>query len=160
MTEKQTRGIQSVTTNNITKEKSIMEIEKIMNKVKSIMDFAKGNGLIDIIVQDYITKQILMLGKANPEALSYTLKNNLATFWSRTRKEIWVKGMYSGNSLRVVAVMVDCDLDAAIYLVEPLGNGTCHELDHDGQNRKSCFYRSLDIDDDVTMAELKEELQK
>jgi phosphoribosyl-AMP cyclohydrolase len=147
--------------NIITEKESVMEIEDIINEVKSIMNFKKGNGLIDVIVQDYTTKQILMLGKANPEALSRTLKNRLATFWSRTRNELWQKGMYSGNTLKIIDVIADCDLDAVIYEVEQLGSGVCHEINYSGQNKKSCFFRSLNIvNDEVVIIELKEEEKK
>lgn len=100
--------------------------------------------LVPVIAQEYRTRKVLMLAYANPKAVSLTLKTGLATFWSRSRKRIWVKGEGSGNLLKVVSVLADCDRDALLYIVKlPQGGGACHETDKKGNFRRSCFYHRL-----------------
>lgn len=89
-------------------------------------------GLVPAILQDYLTGQVLMLGYMNKEALDKTLENGDAWFYSRKRKQLWYKGETSGNYQEVVDMTLDCDSDAILIQVNPLGN-TCH-LD-----RPSCF---------------------
>jgi phosphoribosyl-AMP cyclohydrolase len=100
------------------------------------LDYAKGNGLIPVVVQDAQTKAILMLAYANKEALDLTLKTGKATYWSRSRSEIWVKGETSGHTQKIVSVSTDCDYDALLYVVEQKGN-VCHT----GAN--TCFHHKL-----------------
>jgi len=107
-----------------------------MNKVQKDIDFKKEGGLVPVIVQDIGTKDILMLAYADKEALESTIKSGKACFWSRSRSKIWIKGEESGNFQMVKKVMVDCDSDALVYLVEPAGP-TCHT------GNKSCFHNEL-----------------
>lgn len=101
------------------------------------MDLAYGeHGLIPVIVQDRITGQVRMLAYANREALARTLETGRATFWSRSRREIWEKGATSGNALHVTSVVADCDADAVLYLADPVGP-TCHT------GSPSCFFRRV-----------------
>lgn len=100
------------------------------------LDFSKGNGLIPVVVQDYETKQILMLAYANKEALEKTIKTGLAHYWSRSRNQLWLKGETSGNYQRIVEIRVDCDNDTILYIVKPEGPA-CHT------GNFSCFYRKL-----------------
>lgn len=101
-------------------------------------------GLMPVIAQEYKTKTVLMLAYANKEATTMTLKTGLATFWSRSRQRIWVKGESSGNRLKVMSVLADCDGDTLLYIVKlPKGGGACHEDDEKGNRRESCFYRRL-----------------
>lgn len=95
------------------------------------------NGLIPAIVQHARSGEVLMLGYMNREALEQTRETGLVTFWSRSRGELWQKGMTSGNVLRLVAIRQDCDSDALLVLAEPAGP-TCHT------GRPSCFFRDLD----------------
>jgi phosphoribosyl-ATP pyrophosphohydrolase/phosphoribosyl-AMP cyclohydrolase len=97
--------------------------------------FGEG-GLIPAVVQDRLTGQVRMLAYANREALARTLETGRATFFSRSRGELWEKGATSGNTLAVVAVVADCDADALLYLVDPAGP-TCHT------GRPSCFFRRV-----------------
>jgi phosphoribosyl-AMP cyclohydrolase len=106
------------------------------------IDFSKRGGLVPVIVQDHTTLQVLMLGYAKPEALSVTLESKRATFYSTSRGEIWQKGKTSGDTLEMKGILVDCDEDALIYLVKPLGDGACHTKKKDGTARTSCFHRS------------------
>jgi len=100
------------------------------------LDFVKGNGLIPVIVQDAKTNAILMQAFANKEAVELTLKTKKATYWSRSRNEIWVKGETSGNTQKVISVSTDCDYDSLLYVVEQTGPA-CHTGEY------SCFYNKL-----------------
>jgi phosphoribosyl-AMP cyclohydrolase / phosphoribosyl-ATP pyrophosphohydrolase len=100
------------------------------------LDFAKGNGLIPVITQDAKTKAVLMQAFANKEAVELTLKTKKATYWSRSRNELWVKGETSGNTQKVISVSTDCDYDSLLYVVEQTGPA-CHTGEY------SCFYNKL-----------------
>ena len=100
------------------------------------LDFAKGNGLIPVVVQDTKTKELLMLAYANKEALEKTLCTGLATYWSRSRGKLWVKGETSGHTQKIVSVSTDCDFDALLYVVEQKGN-VCHT------GADTCFHNKL-----------------
>jgi|SRR5210317_2069801 phosphoribosyl-ATP pyrophosphohydrolase/phosphoribosyl-AMP cyclohydrolase len=89
------------------------------------LDFDKQNGLIPAIVQDYRTKKVLMLGFMNEEAYNKTLDTKMATFFSRSRNELWTKGETSGNYLHVKEVIADCDQDTVLIKAEPTGP-VCH----------------------------------
>lgn len=95
-----------------------------------------ANGLVPAIVQDAQTNQVLMLAYVNAEALAKTLETGSAHFWSRRRKQLWMKGETSGNILRVREIRYDCDGDAMLLRVNPAGPA-CHT------GEVSCFYRSL-----------------
>lgn len=100
------------------------------------IDFQKEGGLIPVIVQDVKTKDILMVAYANKEALELTVKSGRACFWSRSRKKLWMKGEESGNFQQVKKIMVDCDSDALVYMVEPAGPA-CHT------GERTCFHNEL-----------------
>jgi phosphoribosyl-AMP cyclohydrolase len=95
------------------------------------IDFSKRNGLLPVIVQDRKTKDVLMLGYANEHALKSTMQTGNACFWSTSRNKLWMKGEESGNVQPVHEILVDCDSDALLYLVDsdsPIchtGNRTC-----------------------------------
>jgi len=95
------------------------------------------HGLLPVVVQDRLTGEIRMLAFATSEAIMRTLETGRATFWSRSRGELWEKGQTSGNQVRVANVLVDCDADCAIYSSEPYGN-SCHT------GAQSCFFQALD----------------
>jgi len=96
------------------------------------IDFEKGGGLIAAVVQDAATLQVLMLAYMDRAALDETLESGEATFFSRSRGGRWRKGETSGDRLKVVSVTPDCDGDAVLVRVEPVGNA-CH------LSRVSCF---------------------
>ena len=100
--------------------------------------FEKLGGLIPGIVQDHESGEVLMLGYLNPEALEMTQRTGEVHFFSRSRNRLWKKGETSGHVLRVREVRIDCDADALLFVVEPLGPGVCHE------GYRSCFFRSLE----------------
>lgn len=90
------------------------------------IDFEKCGGLVPAIVQDAITKNVLMLGYMNQEALDKTLKSKKVTFWSRSRNCLWTKGETSGNFLNLVSIKEDCDNDTLLVRATPDGP-TCHK---------------------------------
>ena len=116
---------------------------RIEEGLELMIQFEKRGGLIPVIVQDYVSKEILMLAYANRQALEETLMSGFATFWSTSRNELWTKGKTSGDLLEVSEVEVDCDQDALIYRVKMLGKGACHTKDSQGNTRNSCFYRKI-----------------
>lgn len=89
------------------------------------IDFAKGNGLVPVIVQDVTTKEVLMLAYMNEESLLKTITSGFATYWSRSRQELWLKGETSGHYQHVKDIRVDCDNDTLLLLVEQTG-AACH----------------------------------
>lgn len=92
--------------------------------------------LIPAIVQDAETKEVLMLGFADREAVEHTLESKTAWFWSRSRGKLWNKGENSGHFLTVHKVVTDCDTDTLLYLCTPHGP-TCHTGAH------SCFFNTI-----------------
>ncbi len=90
------------------------------------IDFKKGNGLVPVIIQDYQTLKVLMLGYMNEEAWKKTNETGLVTFYSRSRNELWTKGETSGNFLEVSECMLDCDDDTILILAKPKGP-VCHK---------------------------------
>jgi len=102
------------------------------------LDFDKMNGLIPAIVQDYKTQEVLMLGFMSPEAWETTLLSGKATFYSRTRQMLWVKGETSGHVQIVREIRVDCDDDTILLLVEQVGGAACHT------GYRSCFFRKIE----------------
>jgi phosphoribosyl-AMP cyclohydrolase len=109
--------------------------------------FAKTGGLVPAVIQDGHTSEVLMLGFMNAEALAETQRTREAVFFSRSRNRLWKKGESSGHVLRVLEIRIDCDADALLLRVEPLGPGVCHE------GYRSCFFRKVDEDDSVRIVE-------
>jgi len=103
--------------------------------------FDTRTGLVPVVVQDVIHKDVLMLGYASPEAVQLTLQTKHAWFWSRSREKLWRKGEQSGDELHVRRVMADCDSDALIYHAVPRTGSVCHTTGPDGFRRNSCFFR-------------------
>ena len=108
-----------------------------MQKSIEDIDFEKSGGLVPIIVQDANTKEVLTLAYSNKESLELTKKTGNSWFFSRSRNKLWMKGEESGNTQKVKEILVDCDSDAIIYLVEPSGPA-CHT------GEKVCFHHSLE----------------
>lgn len=90
------------------------------------LDFTKGNGLIPAIIQDAVTRRVLMLGYMNEDAFNITKERGLVTFYSRSRKKIWTKGETSGNYLNVREISIDCDNDTLLIKAVPTGP-VCHK---------------------------------
>lgn len=104
------------------------------------LDFTKLDGLLPAVVQDHSTQRVLMLGFMNEESFRQTVISGYATFFSRSRKKLWLKGESSGHRLRVKEITKDCDADCILLKVEALGPGVCHA------GYESCFYRRLEGD--------------
>jgi phosphoribosyl-AMP cyclohydrolase len=98
------------------------------------------DGLIPCITSDHVTNEVLMFAFMNAESLAHTIATKKATYWSRSRNKLWVKGEESGNTMRVKSLRVDCDQDVILLLVESVGGAACHN------GYKSCFYRELTAD--------------
>ena len=109
------------------------------------IDFQKSGGLVPAIIQDERTGDVLMLGFMNAAALAETQRTGEAVFFSRSRNKLWKKGESSGHVLKVREMRVDCDADALLVRVEPVGPGVCHE------GYRSCFFRSLETDGSATV---------
>jgi len=102
------------------------------------MDFSKLDGLIPAVIQDAESAEVLMVGFMNQEALDLTKSSGFATFFSRTRNKLWMKGETSGNRLQVVQMLSDCDDDTVLVKVKRLGDGNvCHTGD------RTCFNTTM-----------------
>ncbi len=105
------------------------------------IDFSKETGLVPAVVQDAATGAVLMVGYMNDEAVRATLGSGVVTFWSRSKRRLWVKGESSGHTLKLVELLTDCDRDAVVARAVPQGPGVCHE------GYASCFFRKLGRND-------------
>lgn len=99
------------------------------------LDFRESS-LIPVVVQEYGTEEVLMLAYMNREALEKTMETGYAHYWSRSRNRLWMKGETSGNTQRVMRILVDCDHDTILLTVEQKGNA-CH------MGEKTCFHNEL-----------------
>jgi len=102
------------------------------------LDFDKMGGLVPAIIQDNETGEVLMLGFMNRQAWEATLKTGKATFYSRSRNKLWVKGETSGNVQLVKEIRIDCDNDTVLLKIEQVGGAACHT------GYRSCFYRKIE----------------
>ena len=102
------------------------------------LDFNKTGGLVPAIAQDYQTGEILMLAYMNPDAFNATLSTGKATYYSRSRQTLWVKGETSGNMQLIKEIWIDCDDDTVLLKVEQLGGAACHT------GHRSCFYKKVE----------------
>lgn len=102
------------------------------------LDFSKLQGLIPAVIQDAATNEVLMVGFMNQEAFDRTVETGFATFFSRSRSALWMKGETSGNRLKVERILVDCDDDTVLVQVTRQGDGNvCHT------GERSCFFRGV-----------------
>lgn len=101
------------------------------------LDFTKLDGLIPAVIQDHASGRVLMVGFMNEQAWKKTLETGFATFFSRSRNKLWLKGESSGHRLAVKSIQTDCDQDCVLLQVEAAGPGVCHE------GYQSCFFRTL-----------------
>lgn len=104
------------------------------------LDFDKQGGLLPAICQDAETGEVLMLAYMNRESFEKTLETGKATYWSRTRQELWVKGLTSGNVQLVREIRIDCDDDTILLKVKQIGGAACHT------GHRSCFHKLVDKD--------------
>ncbi len=109
--------------------------------MKRIMRDERAEGdkkLIDAIVQDYETGEVLMIAHMDEEALRLSIETGKAHYWSRSRKKLWRKGEISGNEQLIKDIFIDCDEDAVLLKVKQIGGAACH------MGYRSCFYRRID----------------
>ena len=110
-------------------------------------NFDKSDGLVPAIVQDAETKDVLMMAYMNKDSWEATMQSGKATFWSRSRQKLWMKGESSGNVQMIKNIYIDCDDDTILLQVEQLGGAACHT------GHRSCFYRKLEDGDFVVVGE-------
>lgn len=102
------------------------------------LDFEKNGGLIPAIAQDYETGEVLMLAYMNHASFEETLKSGRATYWSRSRQQLWKKGETSGHMQHIKEIRVDCDNDTILLKVDQVGGAACHK------GYKSCFFSKVE----------------
>ena len=110
-----------------------------------LIDFGDdGNKLLPVVTQDSTTKEVLILSFVNKLAFEETVKSGYATYWSRSRNELWKKGLTSGDMLKVDEIRINCEQNSFLFLVTPQGKGACHAKKEDGNPHSSCYYRKID----------------
>jgi phosphoribosyl-AMP cyclohydrolase len=102
-----------------------------------------GQALMPVAVQEADSGEVLLVAHANQQALEHTLEKGVATFWSTSRNELWIKGATSGDFLDLVEVRVNCEQNALLYRVRLRGKGACHTRGENGVARRGCFYRRI-----------------
>lgn len=130
-----------------------MTHEELENGSTLDLDFTKlrkvascDTPVLPAIAQDATTGEVLILGYANKLALETALESGMATFWSTSRNELWIKGKTSGDFLRIEEIRVNCEQNSILYLVKPMGKGACHTKNKAGKARSGCYYRRLKDD--------------
>ena len=119
-----------------------------------LIDFGPdGKNLVPVVTQDAQTKEVLILAFANREAFEETRRSGYATYWSRSRNELWKKGLTSGDLLKIIEIRTNCEQNSLLYLVTPEGKGACHAKKPDGNPYSSCYYRKLDEDGKLEVIE-------
>ena len=102
------------------------------------LNFEKADGLIPAIVQDHKTGELLMLAYMNQDAWEATLSTGNATYYSRSRQKLWVKGETSGHLQRIKEIRIDCDDDTVLLKIEQIGGAACHT------GHRSCFHKKIE----------------
>ena len=127
-----------------------MEHHEIEEGNQLNLDFTKlkkvascDQDLVPAVAQDVESGEVLIVGYANELALQTTLKENMATFWSTSRNELWIKGKTSSDYLEIIEVCVNCEQNSLLYRVKPKGKGACHTKNKDGTPRSGCYYRAI-----------------
>jgi len=120
-----------------------------------LIDFGTDNQkLLPVVTQDFTTKEVLILSFVNKEAFEETRRSGYATYWSRSRNELWKKGLTSGDMLRIEEIRINCEQNSLLYLVTPEGKGACHAKKEDGLPYKSCYYRKINDNNSLEVVEL------
>ncbi|MCR9144234.1 MAG: phosphoribosyl-AMP cyclohydrolase [bacterium] len=104
---------------------------------------ATGAAVLPVVVQHADSREVLIVAYANQAALDESRKTGVATLWSTSRNELWVKGATSGDYLDLIEIRVNCEQNSLLYLVRPREGGVCHTKDARGAARTSCYYRRL-----------------
>ena len=112
-----------------------------------MIDFGEdGQKLLPVVTQDYTTKEVLILAFVNKEAFEETRRSGYATYWSRSRNELWKKGLTSGDMLKIIDIYINCEQNSLLYMVSPEGKGACHAKKENGMPYSSCYYRKINND--------------
>ncbi len=124
----------------MTQMKTVLKPEEKVILTPQTLDRLKFNsdGLIPAIIQDYKSKDVLMMAFMNLESIKKTIQERKTCFWSRSRKEYWIKGMTSGHFQFVKDIYYDCDCDCLLIKVRQVG-AACHTM------KRSCFYRKIKL---------------
>ncbi len=104
----------------------------------------QSKGVIPVAVQDFNTREVILIAYTNKEAFEKSIETRIATFWSTSRNELWIKGETSGNTYELKEVYVNCEQNSLLYLVNPKSEGICHTHNAKGKAR-NCYYRKLDF---------------
>ena len=120
-----------------------------------LIDFgADGQKLLPVVTQDYTTREVLILAFVNKEAFDETRRSGYATYWSRSRNELWKKGLTSGDMLKMNEIRINCEQNSLLYLVTPEGKGACHAKKENGMPYSSCYYRRINNDNSLEIIEI------
>ena len=121
-----------------------------------LIDFGPdGQKLLPVVTQDARTREVLILAFVNAQAFEETRRSGFATYWSRSRNELWKKGLTSGDMLKVEEIRINCEQNSLVYLVTPQGKGACHAKRPDGLPYASCYYRRIRADGALELVEEK-----
>ena len=120
------------------------ELNLDFTKLKKVVQC--GEDIIPAVAQDHQTGEVLIVGYVNAFALETAQAEKMATFWSTSRNELWIKGKTSGDFLEIVEIRVNCEQNSILYRVIPKGKGACHTKDSNGLPRKGCYYRKVKTD--------------
>ena len=101
--------------------------------------------VIPVVIQDKDTLEVLIVGYTNEVAFKQSVETKKVTFWSTSRNEIWVKGATSGDVLTIHEMRVNCEQNSLLYLVRPQSGGACHVKLPNGQTRRTCYFRELEM---------------
>ena len=130
---------------------------KIMGKEYSnelLIDFGEnGQKILPVVTQNFITKEVLILAFTNKAAFEETRCSGYATYWSRSRGELWKKGLTSGDMLKIEEIRINCEQNSLLYLVTPQGKGACHAKKENGRPYSSCYYRILNPNNTLAIIE-------
>ena len=119
-----------------------------------LIDFGDdGQKLMPVVTQNSATKEVLILAFVNKEAFEETRRSGYATYWSRSRNELWKKGLTSGDMLKIDEIRINCEQNSLLYLVTPQGKGACHAKKADGMPYSSCYYRKINSDNSLEIIE-------
>jgi phosphoribosyl-AMP cyclohydrolase len=138
------------------KERTMAEKTRVSNELEEgttlQLDFtklaqiaSKGCDVLPVAVQDADTKEVILVAYANQQALQVSLETRIATFWSTSRNELWIKGKTSGDEFDVVAIYVNCEQNSLLYQVRPRKGGICHTKNRRGASR-NCYYRRINFE--------------
>lgn len=111
-----------------------LDFNKLSKAVKNSPD------IIPVAVQNIDTLEVILIAYTNEYALKESISTGVATFWSTSRNELWIKGKSSGNTFKLLDIRVNCEQNSLVYLVRPNGGGICHTNDTNGASR-NCYYR-------------------